>query len=359
MEMREKMERVKFSEKELEHIGEYMTPGGPMPRYATPVTARENYLNMLKGEKPLWMPIYYDFRTFVPKIVPDHVARAFVIESEAISREEMGGKDMFGIDWEYIDVAGGSMVKPGAPLLEDASEWREKVVFPAIESWDWEGCRARNDAFLHTERVTVMWFFTGLYERLISFMDFEGAVMALIDEDQKQHVHDLFDKLCDLYIQIIDKYKEYFDLDVLYFHDDWGAQRAPFFSLDTCREMLVPYLRRIVDFCHKNHIVFEFHSCGKNEMLVPAMVEAGVDVWAGQPINDKALLYEEYGKDIVLGVDIDFPENPTDEQAEEAVRAFLEKYGQDMEEKPVYCCTLVMPQNVREQLYIQSRKLFA
>ena len=54
--MREKMERVKFSEKELEHIGEYMTLGGPMPRYATPVTARENYLNMLKGEKPLWMP---------------------------------------------------------------------------------------------------------------------------------------------------------------------------------------------------------------------------------------------------------------------------------------------------------------
>ena len=42
-------------------------------------------------------------------------------------------------------------------------------------------------------------------------------------------------------------------------------------------------------------------------MLVPAMVEAGVDVWAGQPINDKALLYEEYGKDIVLGIDLDFP----------------------------------------------------
>ena len=52
------MERVKYSEKELTHTGEYLTPGGPMPRYDTPVTARENYLAMLKGEKPLWLPIY-------------------------------------------------------------------------------------------------------------------------------------------------------------------------------------------------------------------------------------------------------------------------------------------------------------
>lgn len=353
------MKRIPYSEKELVQAGEYLTPGGKMPRYTTPITARENYLAMLKGEKPLWMPIYYDFRTFVPKIVPDNVARGFVIETAPLDRSEMGGRDMFGVEWEYIDIAGGSMVKPGAPLLEDASEWKEKVVFPDIESWDWEGCAARNqNTFLHTDRVTTMWMFTGLFERLISFMDFEGAAMALIDEDQQDSVHELFSRLCDLYIQIIAKYKQYFDLDVLYFHDDWGAQRAPFFSLATCREMLVPYLKRIVDYCHELGVFFEFHCCGKSELLVPAMIEAGVDVWAGQTMNDKKALHEQYGESIVLGVDIDFPENPTDEQAAEAVAAFLKTYAGNMEKAPVYCCTLIMPKNVREQLYIQSRKMF-
>ncbi len=354
------MERVKFSEKELTVNGQYMTPGGPMPRYSTPVTARENYLSMLAGEKPQWLPIYYDFRTFVPQIIPDNIARGFVIEADALPREKFGGKDMFGIEWEYIDVAGGSMVKPGNPLMSDASEWHEKVKFPDIETWDWEGCAARNEGtYLHTDRVTTMWMFTGLFERLISFMDFEDAAVALIDDSQQDDVHSLFAALSDLYCNMIRKQKKYFDFDVLYFHDDWGAQRAPFFSLDTCMEMIVPYLKKIVDCCHELGIRFEFHCCGKDEKLVPAMIAAGVDVWAGQPMNDKKMLHEKYGKDIVLGVDIDFPENATDEQLKEAAAKFLETYCQDMENAPVYCCTLVMPQKLREELYIQSRKLLA
>ena len=50
---------------------------------------------------------------------------------------------MFGVDWEYIPVAGGSMIRPGKPLLKDANEWYEKVKFPDIESWDWENNEPR------------------------------------------------------------------------------------------------------------------------------------------------------------------------------------------------------------------------
>jgi hypothetical protein len=39
---------------------------------------------------------------------------------------------MFGIEWEYIPAAGGSMVRPGKPFLEDANEWKEKVVGPML-----------------------------------------------------------------------------------------------------------------------------------------------------------------------------------------------------------------------------------
>ena len=36
---------------------------------------------------------------------------------------------MFGIEWVYVDVAGGSMVEPGAPLMKDANELERKNRF--------------------------------------------------------------------------------------------------------------------------------------------------------------------------------------------------------------------------------------
>jgi len=33
-------------------------------------------------------------------------------------------------------------------------------------------------------------------------------------------------------------------------------------------------------------MIFEFHCCGKNEMLVLALHKADIDIWNGQPLND-------------------------------------------------------------------------
>jgi hypothetical protein len=136
-----------------------------------------------------------------------------------------------------------------------------------------------------------------LFERLISFLDFENAAICLIDEEQKEDVHSFFQKLTDFYCTMIDYAAKYFPaIDAVYFHDDWGAQKAPFFSVDTCREMLAPYIRQIVECCHKNGKFFDFHCCGKSEKMAPIMVECGMDMWCGQPINDKISLIQTYGE---------------------------------------------------------------
>ena len=62
--------------------------------------------------------------------------------------------------------------------------------------------------------------------------------MAMIDEDQQDAVKDLYDKLADMYIKMIGHYIDQLGVQEVMFHDDWGSQRAPFFSLDVCREML-------------------------------------------------------------------------------------------------------------------------
>jgi hypothetical protein len=37
--------------------------------------------------------------------------------------------------------------------------------------------------------------------------------------------------------------KKWFNADIVNFNDDWGSQRAEFFSVDTAREMLLPMSR--------------------------------------------------------------------------------------------------------------------
>ena len=170
-------------------------------------------------------------------------------------------------------------------------------------------------------------FYTGFFERLVSFMDMDGALIALVDEEQQDDVKELFDRLADFYIEVILNMKKYFDFDILWFHDDWGSQRAPLFSYDTVEEMILPYLKKVIDASHEAGIIFELHSCGYVEDLIPLIVQAGVDMWDGQEMNDKVRLSRDYrGK---LGIEVDAQVSPgmSDEELHEYMKDFLNRYA--------------------------------
>lgn len=328
------MQRIAFQEKELNLIGTWpvFEPGMPgTPVFDTPVTPRENMEAFLKGKKPLWMPSFLETKLFMPSILPDYVARGPVSEARPFPLNKLGGPDFFGVNWVFDPHAFGSMVRPGSPKVPDITQWEKYVTFPDLDSYDWAGSAAGNREFLDDRRAVQMVVYTGLFERLVSFADMSNALMALVDEEEQEAVHRLFDRLCQFYDDLFARFARWYKPTYLWFHDDWGTQRAPFFSLDTCREMLVPYLKRVVDSAHRYGIGFEFHSCGKNELLVPAMIEAGVDMWAGQTINDKAMLYREYGRDIKLGVDIaPLPPDAAPQQIRDAVCRFLDAYPENV-----------------------------
>ena len=252
------------------------------------------------------------------------------------------------------------MVRPGSPVLQDANDWPNVIKFPDVEGMDWKSCAELNAPLNKTERAFKICFQNGLFERLISFMDFEGAALAIVDDEQKDAIHALFAKLCDMYEAMITKYMECLDIDGVMFHDDWGSQRAPFFSQDTCREMLVPYLKRLADFCHSKGLWFEHHCCGKNELLVPCMVEAGVDIWMGQPMNDTDMLIEKYGDKIMFGV---YPPETSasmsDEEIDRIAREFAEKYAPNLGKKPVVMVNFMSDPRLWPKIYEYSRRIIA
>ena len=331
------MERVKYDPKEF--VGEYTEDRfGKAPVFHTPVTPKENYFAMFEGKNPLWMPMTTDCKGLDPRVDPDNIARGFVFDGEEpYDRAKYGGPDMFGIEWVFVEQVGGSMVQPGKPYMEDANDWEKLIKFPDVNSWDWEGAAKGNAEWMeknkdYVENLTLLNGTT--FERLISFMDFEGAAMAIIDEEQVDAVKALCNAILErVYFPYLENVKKYLPgITKITLHDDWGSQRAPFFSLNTAREVFVPVLKKFTDKCKDLGSLVELHSCGHTEMNVPAYIEAGFQTWNGMSMNDKRALFEKYGDQFIFGVDapdVAGDMNASKEDLEAAAKEFCEFYIRD------------------------------
>ncbi len=355
------MERIPFDPKELEVVGycpAFNPFAPPLPIYNSPISRKENHWLLYKGETPLWMPHSFDSYLFMPECVPDNWCRGMVTSSKPTKPEMYGGKDMFGVEWEYVPQVGGSMVRPGKPYVEDLEHWEDYVPFPNLDEWDWAGCAETFKERLHDGRFVKVSLMSGMFERLISFVDMTDALIALVDEDQQEAVHRLFGKLCDLYDDMFARFKKYFDADGVWFHDDWGSQRSPFFSPSTVREMIAPYIKRVCDSAHKYGMIIDFHSCGHIEALVPIMIDCGVDSWNGQPMNDKLAVAKAYPGQIVVDA---LPEKMSIECSEDEIRESVTKFVNDFKGLSAYCTmNYSSPPHPKfyEILYEVSRKAF-
>lgn len=352
-----------FNESEMEVVS--VTPEsllrGELKNYRYPVSPKEAQKAAF-SKHPYWQIIGVESQVFTPRIFPDNVARGFVFESKPFDAEKSGGgKDMFGVEWIYEPEAMGSMVMPGNPLFTDANEWEEKLVWPDVDSWDWEGSAQENRGhYLNNDLYNVAWIQNGFFERLISFMDFESAILALCDEDQQDAVTALLTRISDVYIDIISHFHHYFpEIDGFYIHDDWGSQKNTFFSPTVAEEMIVPHMRKVTDHIHSLGMLAECHSCGQNISQVPNYIKAGWDAWSPQPgVNNTREIHEKYGDQIMIGVLPDpVAEDASDEEKYNAGVAYANEFCKP--ERPSYLNVegggpfLSLP--FREGLYRQSR----
>ena len=294
------------------------------------MTPRENFIHFFRNEPHEWTPTNKDQLQFRPTAISDHIARGMV-EQQVPYTGAYGGKDIFGVDWVYVPTAGGSMEV--APLFEDIGDWEKYVRFPNLDDIDWEGCARENAEYLKTDKIIYSTIYTGFFERLISFVGFENAAMALIDEDDQEVVRDLFDRLTALYIEIIHRLHKYFNVEIVEIHDDWGNQRSLMFSASTQREMIMPCLQRITAAAHAEGVFVEQHSCGKIEQLMPNIIDSGVDTWRGQvTVVDKKWLVDNYGDRFHFGVEV----RPAPDASEEEIFAAMEKTIADYHGKNVW-----------------------
>ena len=124
--------------------------------------------------------------------------------------------------------------------------------------------------------------------------------------------------------------------------------------MDTHAEMILPYFKRFVNKVHELGMRFELHSCGKGQDLVPAMIEAGVDMWLPQPMNDVLGLAQQYkGQGITFGVYV--PPMPRD-TPEEVAKKNAEDFFQTYDGLPVAFCDMTRNPGFYISLYALCRQ---
>jgi hypothetical protein len=310
------MSNFVFDAKELEGKGFFPVVGKshgyeqpPKEKLNTPITPRKNWELIFAHNTPCWIPesSYNDTNIIMPDFIPDNDAQG-----------PNGGYDNLGIKWiPCSNPELPAFVEPGFIRIRNIEEVVD-FPMPDVDSWSWVEGSKPYLMLDSVNRMNTAVIVSGMFERMINAFGFENAAAYLLTDEN--YVHIFLDKLLEMNSKIIKNFHKHFKVDIILFHDDWGAQRAPFFSVDTVRKYFTPRFKALTDLCHGLGMKFIHHSCGRSASFVPAMVEAGVDMWNLQFDANEDLLpktIEKYGERLLFELapgyhDSSLPKNDDD-----------------------------------------------
>ena len=284
------------------------------------VTRRENILRVYRHEMPWFIPSFFDMDFCIPSVL------------EEGPRGPGASRDGWGVTWLLLDGQPGPIQDEKVPVvLPDVTAWREKVHFPDITTYDWEGWAEKDTAKWDREnKASTIMMVNGLWERFYALCGFENALCNLLVEPEESAA--LIDAIADHKIGYMTYLKKYYRPDKITMHDDYGTEKTLFMSADTWREIIKPALKKVVDACHGLGMIYEHHSCGYIAPLMDDFIELGIDAWNPvQYTNDPDTLFEKYaGKITFVGAfndRIHVDPSATEEDNHRAIDHAVETYG--------------------------------
>jgi uroporphyrinogen decarboxylase len=197
-------------------------------------------------------------------------------------------QDVFGVVWDRtidkdIGIVKGQVLKH--PTLDN-------YTFPnPLDSRFFDGIEKKISAFPHCFRLYELGF--SLYERAWSLRGMENLMMDFLDHPE--FVHQLMSAIADYNITQIRKALQY-DIDAVYFGDDWGQQNGLIIGPSFWREFILPQLKRMYGVVRNAGKYVFIHSCGDVDELFDDLIEAGVHCFNPfQPeVMDVYALLEQY-----------------------------------------------------------------
>lgn len=289
----------------------------PLPKFDFPISPRENLMRALNQQKPVWMPSLYRSG----KLYASAIARDSPIERTA------DAVDWFGVEYKYSASQGSNT--PMGNVLNDITEWEEKIHWEDLSGYDWAADAARFEP--DPDLATYMRMSNGPFERLHMLMGFEQALLDLITEPET--VHAFLMRLVDFKIELFNRITDHIHIDFVSAADDWGTMRAPFFSTELFEKTILEPTVRFVKAVQARGTKFVAHCCGKIDCFIPYLVEEiGVDVLEIQgELNDIPGILQKYGDRVTVeyGVDPHIVHDPdtTADEIRAHVRTIVDRFG--------------------------------
>jgi uroporphyrinogen decarboxylase len=113
-----------------------------------------------------------------------------------------------------------------------------------------------------------------LYERAWTLRGMETLMMDFYDNPG--FVRELFNTIVDYNLTQVREALKY-DIDAIYFGDDWGAQRGLQMSPAIWREFILPVLKKMYGYVKANGKYVMIHSCGDVDELFDDLIGAGLN----------------------------------------------------------------------------------
>ena len=252
------------------------------------ITQKENYLMLLNGQIPAFLPKYEMMKWGC------HANPFGGGETEDGFRI-----DEFGLIHEPTkDGTGGAMPKPGFVLLDDITRWRDVIKTPDVESVDWEKF-AKEALKEHDPNDPLVMGCGDFFIKLVNFMTFTEGLCALVEEPEECYA--MMEHLADYYVAKLHKYIKYFKPDVLSLADDVAADAMPFIDLETYQKLIKPHHKRLADIALENNMKISMHCCGSCEIFMDDWVDMGVNAWEpAQAGNDFVGIKKKYNNKLAI-----------------------------------------------------------
>lgn len=266
------------------------------------LTEKQNYLMMLSGEVPEWVPQY----TFGPTPEDKRPCATHMLEPPIIVQHRIngGGKDVWGVNYVATYETGNALIpEPNNFILKDIRKWRDVIKAPSLDGVDWETMVKKDierSGIDRTQTALAMNLHMGYFQHLMAFMGFSEGLMAMFEEPDE--VKELLNYICDFYIEVALQTIDYYKPDILTFMDDTAAWANPFISPEMYEEFLVPCHDRWAKIGRDRGLFMTMHNCGKCEGILDLLVKMGIHMWEpAQTCNDLKAVKAKYGNKLAIG----------------------------------------------------------
>ncbi len=265
------------------------------------MTKREVVHQVLLGERPPYVPWSFGFtkeakeklKIFYNKVELEDILQNHLLKLGSdigffTQLEEDCVQDVFGVIWDRsIDkdignVKGCVLSQPSLSgyTFPDPLDKRFFVDIP-------------QKIALYGDRFRVFQIGFSLYERAWTLRGMQNLLMDFLDHED--FIRELFNAIADYNIAQIHKALTY-DIDAVYFGDDWGQQHGLQMGPRLWRKFIFPVLERMYAVVHRAGKYVFIHSCGDIDELFEDLIAIGVNCFNPfQPeVMDINALIERY-----------------------------------------------------------------